>query len=151
MEKKTEKVVYAENVSKWYSFETKNVIDKVRVQFDDNPYRHWWEKREVYDYDFYVYHNPDSGKYALIISFWDVKGKILGTPECGITKMWYVKEVEPNVVDGVIVDTPLTEHLKSCFEEIERVVPQKVCKKFHDELIKKYGEFYYTNETLVKL
>lgn len=118
--------IWSENVMCWYKFDIKNCIVKLHYDYDDYPDRHWWEKKYVFTYDYYI-SKPDDGDYTVIATYWDTKGRVLGCSECAWRKLWYVKERIPYPNKGV--ERPrkdLGELVRLSMVELRPVLPQNV-------------------------
>ena len=139
----TDNVIFAENVGNWYQLDPDNYKLKISEVYDDYEHRHWWEKGVYYDYDFIIYYNVKTGREAIIASYWDIRGKVLGCGDCAMTKLWYVRER----ADGQEEADLIREALK----DIEPAIPHKVYVKFLKEVDTILGVKPYTKEEIIKL
>lgn len=138
-------IIFAENVQQWYCLDPANFKTRLSCKFDDNPFKHWWERSVYYDYDFINYVNPKTNNQAIIVSFWDVKGRVFGCPDCGMTKLWYVKECfNQNESNNL-------ENIRAALFEIIPMIPYKVFLDFSEKLKKNCGLTLYNEETLKKI
>ena len=139
--------IFAENQNAWVSYDPKNVLIHLTERFDDYPNRSWYEKGIYYDYDLMFYNNSRFNKCAIIMSFWEITGKVMSCPDCAMTKLWYVKEFErcddarPN----------MAAFFKEALLEMKNHIPVKVFTKFVETLDKDHDFKLYANEEVKEL
>lgn len=136
-------VIFAENVGNWYQLDPDNYKVKISEVYDDYEHRHWWEKGVYFDYDFMVYYNPKTNKEAVVVSYWDIRGKVLGCGDCAMTKLWYVRERADDQEEADLI--------REVLKEIEPAIPHKVHVKFLKEIDTILGIKVYTEEEVIKL
>ena len=125
-------IIYAENLGDWIEYDVKNVVKHFMVHHDDYPLRNFWEKGVFYDFDLILYHNKESNKKFLILSYWDVRGKVLSCPDCSMSKLWYVHEyTDKKEGNGDVWD----------FHETLKEGVQAIPKKVYDVFLEKLNEY----------
>lgn len=138
--------IFAENQNAWVSYDPKNVLIHLTEKFDDYPNRSWYEKGIYYDYDLMFYNNSRFNKCAIIMSFWEITGKVMSCPDCAMTKLWYVKDFERTDERKVSL-----EELKAALLEMKNHIPVKVFTKFVETLEKEYAFTLYDDKEVKKL
>ena len=138
--------IFAENQNAWVSYDPKNVLIHLTEKFDDYPNRSWYEKGIYYDYDLMFYNNSRFNKCAIIMSFWEITGKVMSCPDCATTKLWYVKDFERTDERKVSL-----EELKAALLEMKNHIPVKVFTKFVETLEKEYAFTLYDDKEVKKL
>lgn len=140
-----EPIIYAENTGDYYQIDPECIKVRIEDTFDDYKDRHFWEKGIYYDYELFIYHNEKTNQKALIGSYWDLKGKIFGCADCGMTKLWYVKVFDED--EGVSYE----DNIRDAFLDYQVAIPNQICVKFKNELDKQLGIKMYKEEELIKL
>lgn len=138
--------IFAENQNAWVSYDPKNVLIHLTEKFDDYPNRSWYEKGIYYDYDLIYYYNMRTNKVAIIMSFWEITGKVMSCPDCAMTKLWYVKDFERTDERKVSL-----EELKAALLEMKNHIPVKVFTKFVEALEKEYAFTLYDDKEVKNL
>ena len=138
--------IFAENQNTWVSYYPEDIVFHLTERFDDYPNRRWYEKGIYYDYDLIYYHNSRFNKSAIIMSFWEITGKVMSCPDCAMTKLWYVKDFERTDERKVSL-----EELKAALLEMKNHIPVKVFTKFVETLDKDHDFKLYANEEVKEL
>ena len=142
-------IIFAENSRKWYQINPEHITHRIVVKYDDYQGRHWWEEGIYYDYEYDLYHNKETGKYAIIASFWDIRGKLLSCGDCAMTKLWYVKEFE--YLEEENAEKEFKLDISQMLNEYEMAVPHTVFVQVVKELDKELGIKRWNEEELIKL
>lgn len=135
-------IIFAENLGRWIKYDIKNVCHHFTVRHDDYPIRQWYEKGVYYDFDLIIYHNKSTNKQAIILSFYGIKGKVMGCPDCATTKLWLVMQHN---------NSSLEEELRKVFATVVSQIPQVVIDKFVKLLHKTYGFTLYKPEEVEEI
>lgn len=140
-------VIFAENQGIWISYNPDDVIFHIKEIFDDYPNRRWFEKGIYYDYDLMLYKSKTTGKSAIIISFWEYSGKVMGCPDCAMIKQWAVfdYDTEENESDSAEFDN---DKIRIALNDSKPVLPIKIFRGFCNKLKESFGINPYKDEDI---
>lgn len=137
-------VIFAENHQRYYSYNKENILEHFTSVLDDYPNRHWWERGIYYVYDLIIYKNPETKNLSIIVSYWDIKGRVLSCPDCAMTKLWYVNQIGQ-------FDSEHPEPIRKAVKDVEGAIPHKVFVDLVRQLEKHTGIKLYSEKEIVEL
>lgn len=137
----SQEIIYAENQVSWIRYNPDDVVLHLKEKFDDYPNRRWYEKGIYYEYDLIVYKSKSTNTSAVMISFWDISGKIISCPDCAMIKKWFVHDYPSSEDDE--------DHLRLSLVDMRGLLPYKIFAAFCNNL-KELKQFNLYKESEIK-